>query len=494
VLENCENLPRQRALGLEFLGQVAFDRRQWTQAESCYREAHDIAAAISPDGDIMVEACWRLADLLIATRRLGEAEQYLQRAEQLCETHDDRREWGCVLRARGRLQAAQGNLESAETTLTQALTALENTGRLFEACLTRLLLAEISAADAPWLRQAQEFFRDITRDEGSHWLRRVTALRSPQSSHSPAATRDAHADNWGFVTHDPQLREVLANIPAMARSDFPVLIQGESGTGKELLARALHEASGRTGPFVAVNCAAIPESLFESEIFGHARGAFSGAQGSKAGLFEQADGGTLMLDEIGEMPLDMQAKLLRVLDDGRVRRVGELQEKRIDCKVIAASNRPLHADGVEGVFRRDLFHRLSVHQIHIAPLRERPGDIEALSRVLLQQHGLEDRLELTPELLEHLRVAPWPGNVRELRNQLVRFALHPETLQNDASSPNVSAATRTMRDHRSDHERRVILSTLQRTDWNVASAADQLDMHVTTLRRKMRRLEVQRPS
>jgi DNA-binding NtrC family response regulator len=280
----------------------------------------------------------------------------------------------------------------------------------------------------------------------------------------------------------------------MARSEFPVLIQGESGTGKELMARAIHAASGRTGLFIAVNCAAIPEALFESEIFGHAKGAFSGAQARKAGLFEQADGGTLMLDEIGELPLDMQTKLLRVLDDGRVRRVGELQETRIDCKVVAASNRPLSAEGIEGVFRRDLFHRLSVHQISIKPLRERPQDIEPLIAMLLQQHGLEDSWEQTPELMERLQAAPWPGNVRELRNFIVRLALHPDSIAEWGAVAGASNGTRTLRDRTSSHERDVILATLQHKNWNVSSAAQHLDMHVTTLRRKMRRLEVQRPS
>jgi DNA-binding NtrC family response regulator/Flp pilus assembly protein TadD len=494
VIESSTNLPRQRGLALEFLGQVYFDREQWKQAESCYRQAHDIAAGIAPDGDLMVEACWRLAELLSATGRLAEAADYVLRAEQLCTTHDDRREWGCVQRARGRLLAAQGNIELAETTLTQALTTLEATGRLFEAALTRLLLAEVSEATAPWLDAARSFFADVAGKDDSHWLRRVSALRTPLQSRARTVTPQPHDDTWGFVTRDPRLRQVLQDIPTMARSEFPVLIQGESGTGKELLARALHEAAGRTGPFIAVNCAAIPESLFESEIFGHARGAFSGAQGSKPGLFEQAHGGTLMLDEIGDMPLEMQAKLLRVLDDGRVRRVGEVQEKRVDCKVIAASNRPLHAEGIDGVFRRDLFHRLSVHQILIPPLRERPGDIEPLACMLLKQHGLEDKLDLTSELLDRLRDAPWPGNVRELRNKLVRFALHPESLQEDELATVPASGARTLRDHRSDHERRIILDTLQQTDWHVASAADLLDMHVTTLRRKMRRLEVQRPS
>ena len=184
-----------------------------------------------------------------------------------------------------------------------------------------------------------------------------------------------------MIGASPAFRRMMMLVDQVADSSATVLIQGESGAGKEGVARAIHERSGRrNGPFVAVNCAAIPRDLFESELFGHARGAYSGASSAKPGLLEQAADGTLLLDEIGDMPLELQAKLLRVLDDGIVRRVGEIQEHRVQVKIVAATNQPLLQRIEASRFRRDLYHRLAVHHVHVKPLRERPGDVELLAR------------------------------------------------------------------------------------------------------------------
>jgi len=222
----------------------------------------------------------------------------------------------------------------------------------------------------------------------------------------------------------PAIREVFRKITRYAPSDAAVVITGETGTGKELAARALHEGSPRgRGPFVAVNCSAISEDLLESELFGHEKGAFTGAVRTHRGRFERADGGTLFLDEIGDMPLHTQAKLLRVLEERRIERVGGEQEHEIDVRVVCATNVPLEQAVGQGRFRADLYHRLSVLRIHLPPLRERPEDIP-----LLVEHFLDGfnrkygrRIErLTPEALALLQSYLWPGNIRELRNVLER--------------------------------------------------------------------------
>ncbi len=228
----------------------------------------------------------------------------------------------------------------------------------------------------------------------------------------------------GIISRSPAMLEVFSLIRRVCDYRTTVLISGESGTGKELVARALHyEGARRGGPFVAINCAAIPETLLESELFGHARGAFTDAISDKAGLFEQADGGTLFLDEIGEMPLSLQVKLLRVLQDEEVRRLGGGVTKRVDVRVVSATSRRLEDEVASGRFREDLFFRLNVFAISLPPLRERPEDIPLLAEHFLQRYcrrfvkGVES---LSPGAMAAMSAYPWPGNVRELENVIER--------------------------------------------------------------------------
>jgi len=225
----------------------------------------------------------------------------------------------------------------------------------------------------------------------------------------------------------PKMQEVFALIQQVSPSRAAVLITGESGTGKELAARAIHALSPRRGaPFVAINCAALPDTLIESELFGHEKGAFTGALERRAGCFELAQNGTVLLDEIGDMPLGTQAKLLRVLEDQRVRRLGGKTETQLDVRVIASTNSPLEAAMREGRFREDLFYRLNVFPVPLPPLRERLEDLPALVSALLADMNRKHSTKVTeaaPNVLEILRTHSWPGNVRELRNVIERAAI-----------------------------------------------------------------------
>jgi DNA-binding NtrC family response regulator len=231
-----------------------------------------------------------------------------------------------------------------------------------------------------------------------------------------------------IVGESPQLRDVFALAKKVAESEVSsVLLQGESGTGKDMVAKAIHYGSRRAElPFIAINCAAIPASLIESELFGYEKGAFTDAKARKEGLFEQAEGGTLFLDEIGELELSVQAKLLRVLEEGAFRRVGGLRDLPLDVRVIAASNRDLKSESDVGRFRLDLYYRLSVIQIDIPPLRERADDVILLAQHYIKQFNerLRKRVNgITPEVAETFRKYAWPGNVRELRNVIERVMI-----------------------------------------------------------------------
>jgi DNA-binding NtrC family response regulator len=225
-----------------------------------------------------------------------------------------------------------------------------------------------------------------------------------------------------IVGASPAMQEVFRIIERAGPSDKAILIEGESGTGKELVARALHRASPRASrPLVTINCAALPETLLESELFGHEKGAFTGAVSSKPGLFEVADGGTMFIDEIGEMPGSLQAKLLRVLEDGSMRRVGSIRERRVDVRILAATNRDMQQQVQAGKFREDLFYRINVMSLKLPPLRDRTGDVLLLVRKFL---GAE--WSIAPDALESLEQYSWPGNVRQLINALDRAKIMAE--------------------------------------------------------------------
>ncbi len=237
---------------------------------------------------------------------------------------------------------------------------------------------------------------------------------------------ESAAARYGIVGTSPPLLRALGELERVSSATASVLLLGESGTGKELFARALHLASPRRdAPFIKVNCAAIPEALFESELFGHERGAFTGSHGERAGWFELADGGTLFLDEIGELPLALQTKLLRTLQEGTVLRLGGKREKKVDVRLVAATHRDLEHEAAQGRFRRDLFYRLYVIPIRLPTLRERPADIPLLALHFLSRanQAHQRNLSFTPEALQRLAQHPWPGNIRELANVVERAVL-----------------------------------------------------------------------
>jgi two-component system, response regulator FlrC len=295
------------------------------------------------------------------------------------------------------------------------------------------------------------------------------------------------------------MAEVLERARRYAAAEACVLITGESGTGKEIMARFLHRQGRRSrGPFVAVNCAAIPENLLESELFGHERGAFTGALNRRIGKFEEAHGGTLLLDEISEMDSRLQAKLLRAIQEREIDRVGGSRPVRVDIRLIATSNRDLEQAVAGGAFREDLLFRLSVLTLQLPPLRERPLDVEALARHLVAKlasaNGLPDR-PLSPGALARLRAMPWRGNVRELENCLHRavvLARGPTIEAADVepamrrACPDGAAPPTLVGRTVAEVERLLIVDTLRHTSGNRTHAAGILGISIRTLRNKLR--------
>jgi len=336
-------------------------------------------------------------------------------------------------------------------------------------------------------------------------VRHAVSRRVPPRLASPAARTS------GIVGESEALQAVLQQIELVADTDATVLITGESGTGKELVARAIHEQSHRRkGPLVRVNCAAIPESLFESELFGYVRGAFTGALNDRAGRFEAAQGGTLMLDEIGEVPLMMQPKLLRVLQEKEFERVGETRARKIDVRIVAATNRDLVAEVVAGRFRADLFYRLNVFPIESPPLRDRREDIPTLAEHFIQASARRLRRQpprLTESALRQLMTRDWPGNIRELENVIERAIIlardgqlrfDPRPVAEAAPPPSASGPLPLLsRAAMEKRQRDVIVAALERSGGRVSGpggAAELLGMKRSTLFSRLRVLGIRQKS
>ena len=322
--------------------------------------------------------------------------------------------------------------------------------------------------------------------------------------------------NFGRIVGTSQaLRRMLKRVEAVAETPASVLIEGESGVGKELVARAIHARSPRhDGPLVKVNCASIPKELFESEFFGHVRGAFTGAHRDRIGRFQLADGGTIFLDEVGEIPMELQGKLLRVLQESEFERVGDDVTRSVDVRVIAATNRNLEQLIVDGEFREDLFYRLSVFPVEVPPLRERGEDIVQLAQHFLEQTCKDfgrDVLTLTRAQAVNLKAYSWPGNVRELKNVIERAViLSPsKVLRLDLSMPGISLddaapseavsntegvlSEREMR----DFQKRNLVKALEESNWKVSGeggAAELLGVRPTTLADRIRTYKIKRPA
>jgi len=362
------------------------------------------------------------------------------------------------------------------------------------------------------IRESPRFFRSLwigeERDDRLVSIWGALVDETPQREVQQRTVAVADASPTELIGREGGLREVMAKVEQVAPTDATVLIRGETGTGKELITRAIHARSHRSGrSLIAVNCGAISPTLVESELFGHEKGAFTGAMARKLGRFELADGGTLFLDEVGDLPADLQVKLLRVLQEGELTRVGGVDTVRVDVRVIAATHEDLNEAVKHGAFRQDLYYRLNVFPIRVPPLRERKEDIPELVHHLVQRYArpLRKTIETIPlSLLDQLVQYPWPGNVRELANLIERsvIASTGTTLElgdwatgqyQPVAEPGTPAvAAQSLSDVERDHIRDVLIST----GWKVSGkggAAEVLGLKPTTLEARMKKLGITRP-
>jgi two-component system response regulator AtoC len=341
----------------------------------------------------------------------------------------------------------------------------------------------------------------------------ASQLRTSPAKTSPAQDVERPLTGMFYGSH-AKMREIRAVVRKIAASDCPVIIQGETGSGKEMLARELHDQSPRAAkPFLKLNCAAVPSELMESELFGYERGAFTGAYHRKAGIFELSNGGTLLLDEIGDMDLRLQAKLLQVLQDHEFRRLGGRETVHVEVRVIAATHRDLEQALLDNSFRQDLFYRLNVFSFHLPPLRHRTEDLPGIADFLLKKYSQPDQIEpmLTSRLLAAFADYEWPGNIRELENVIRKLTVlrdpeliladlarnrrprTPVTLSgepHEEAQPASPSILEHVRQHNDKHESEAILTALQSTRWNRKQAAAMLKIEYKALLYRMKKLGI----
>jgi DNA-binding NtrC family response regulator/tetratricopeptide (TPR) repeat protein len=494
---------REEVLALEFLGELDFDRGRPERAVARYHEAMVLAERSAPEGDLIVEIERRRAEALVALGRLDEAERSLDRATRLARLTDDKLEHAIAHRVAGEVSVARGRRLDARQSWEQAATLLAACRERFESARVQLLLAR-STDDARAARTHALRACSLFAEVGStHWqeqaeveLARVMGpgpVASPTRSDSLLGKRHRAP---GLVAASNAMRTVEALARRAAVTELSVLITGETGTGKELVARTIHSQSPRAArPFLAVNCGALRADLALSQLFGHRKGAFTGAHAEGVGLVEAAHGGTLFLDEAGELPLDVQVTLLRFLESGEYLRLGETQVRRADVRIIAATNRVLRGGDAERMFRRDLLYRLNEIEIRLPALRERGEDIVPLAKHFLSFYGGLDGPRLSHDGESLLVSYGWPGNVRELENVMKRLtALHADSGELDArailpllADPPQRASEQA---DRRANERDEIVTAWRQAHGNKSRLADLLGISRKTLYARLKRLDL----
>ncbi len=520
---------RPALLATEFLGDVHLEQGQASEALALYDEVFPKALALVPKGDIVAELRRRRAECYYLLGRFDEAYDEARIGLDHCRELGDRYEEAATYRSLALSAAALGKVTEAKQWFDQGFAYFDDIETPYE--WGKLWMAYGDwlrgphAADHTSLAHAKEAYgaavdhfdrmgAQAKLTEAKLRLADLAGEVRPPAVVHPIAVRESSVplrrprgaselerrtkwafDTFGLVTANLPLLHMLDDVDKLAKSRSPLLILGESGTGKELIALGVHKLSGRTGNYLPINCSSLPREVIESELFGHSVGSFTGAHRDKAGLLEVCDGGTVFLDELGEMPIDLQSRLLRFLETGELRRVGATKNVRVDTRVVAATNRSRVALETGEHFRHDLYYRLAHAVVTLPPLRHRGADVELLAHHFLAEANLEygKRVALSVQAMTALREHSWPGNIRELRSVLKRVVIlgaadHVVTTSDLGLTPSVGPTT--LLEELEVNERARIAEALKHARGSRTEAAKALGIPRTTLINKIRRYRI----
>ena len=497
------NQPRDEAICLTYLGELRYRLGRLEEARATLEKALEIAERTAPGTSLGGRVMRHLAELYVRMSNYRTARRYLSKATIIMEAAHDHVEVGALSKVAAVIAEAEDRTDDATTLFGEALAMLETTGVRAELAET-LITAGCSQVypvrrRLTLLFRAEEFYTGmklkIKRQE-------VERLIGAIDYHEEAVTcqRDKSDESEvDFPTNCPEIIRFKEQVAAIGRADLPLLLTGETGVGKDHMARYYHHVVRPGTPYVAINCASVPHSLLESELFGYNRGAFTGAELDKPGLFLAANGGVLLLDEIGDMPLQLQTKLLNVIEQKELTPLGTTEPVRLDIKLVAATNQDLEAMVEQGLFRRDLYYRLSVFPFCISPLRERKEDIPLLlAHFLIKRKLLAEGQKPPMELVRQFVAYDWPGNTRDLFNQVKRLEVMTDLvadkdlveLSRTLFIAEPSPAGNSLFERVEQFERQLIMEALIAADGNKSEAARMLGIHEATVRTKLKRYDI----
>ncbi len=498
-------LIRDAIICRSYLGELAYRQGNLELGRTTLVAALEAARAISIDSSLCGRIMRHLAEVEFLAGRNRFAQRKAAQAMVIVKRHGDMVEQGALTRLMALLAFAAGDKLNAQQLMAKAFDQLEESGVRFEKAIT-LVAAGCSTMYSArqrltYLFQAEEFY---SRYELSSLVEAVNRhieeidYVSSRSAPTSQALRKA-SRNDEFLTNNAMLKRFKSQLPAIGRADLPLLLTGETGVGKDQLTRYYHSVCRPDGPLVAINCASLPEALLESELFGYVKGAFTGAEEIKQGLIVTANGGILFLDEIGDMPLGLQGKLLRVLDSRKVNPLGSVKPVAVDFKLVAATNQDLEAMVEAGTFRRDLYYRLGGMCLTIPPLRDRKEDIPILmTRFMEKCRLIEEGEKLPTELVHQFLNHNWPGNAREVFNKIRRLSVMSDMvadgdlaeLSRTIFATEMPHADRTLVEQVEQLERRLIVEALVAARGNRSEAARILGIHEATVRTKLKRYAI----
>lgn len=494
------NLKKEEVIYLTYAGELAVKSKQYHEADELLNKAATLGRNMAPESLLAARPVRHLAELALRQDNYRKAQSLACRIMPVMKNLNETVEIGALYRIQAVCYERMNSPEKAREAFLQAADILEEHKSKFELadCLTAMGQSRLFNYNRRiiYLCRAEELYNycriKFRAAEIQGLISRLDRDAVPDRNNSvstgPVGT--------GFSTKNAAMAKIISQLHLLKKSDLPILITGETGTGKDFLSKYFHSLARPDGPYVAVNCAAVPENLIESELFGYQKGAFTGAESNKRGLFLAANNGVLLLDEIGELPLMLQAKLLNVLETKKLRPLGTADEIELDLMVVAATNRDLYEMVKEGQFRLDLYYRLAGITIEIPPLRMRKEDIPCLMELFMKRSGmLRGEEKPDPELVKMFVAYDWPGNIRQLENEVKQLA----ALSSLAESGSLTELSRTFFNGKSEEssnslfeqvealEKRLLLEALAVTGGNKSEAAKMLLIHESTLRAKMKR-------